>query len=112
MPYNKQTFLDGDVIPSEWANKLEKKLKEAYDILENCSIVKSNKDSNGIYQNVEYRRPDGTLYIGSVLYNGTSPQYTNRAEYIYDVDGTTLLMEQAFLITYDTDGDVVSEVRL
>ena len=72
-------------------------------------MEKFNKDSNGIYTQVDYKREDGTLYMRSVLSGGTSPQYTTRTITLYDVDGTTVLQTITHTLTYDSDGNVVSE---
>ncbi|WDU82261.1 hypothetical protein [Caloramator sp. Dgby_cultured_2] len=71
---------------------------------------KSGKDSNGIYTQVNYKREDGTLYMRSVLSGGTSPQYTTRTITVYDTDGTTALETITHTLTYDSDGNVVSEL--
>lgn len=73
-------------------------------------IEKSNKDSNGIYTQVDYKREDGTLYMRSVLSGGTSPQYTTRTITIYDTDGTTVLETITHTLTYDSDGNLISEL--
>lgn len=75
------------------------------------NVYKSGKDSNGIFTTVEYKRLDGTLYARSVLSGGTSPQYTTRTITYYDSDGTTVLKTDVYNLIYDTDGDLVSEVK-
>ncbi|BAD74830.1 MULTISPECIES: hypothetical protein [Geobacillus] len=77
----------------------------------NFQIYKSGKDSNGIFTIVEYKRADGTLYARSVLSGGTSPQYTTRTITYYAANGTTVLRTDTYTLTYDTDGDLISEVK-
>lgn len=75
------------------------------------STIKSNKDAEGIYTIVEQRRKtDGTLAVKAVLSGGTSPHYTTRTLTYYALDGTTVEKTETFSISYDTDGDFVSEV--
>lgn len=75
------------------------------------NIYKSGKDSSGIFTIVEYKRADGTLYARSVLSGGTSPQYTKRTITYYAADGTTVLLTDTYTLTYDADGDLISEVK-
>lgn len=74
------------------------------------STYKSIKDSNGIYTVVQHKRADGTLIMQSTLSGGTSPKYTTRTEVWYKIDGITVDVTKVYTITYDTDGNVVSEV--
>lgn len=75
------------------------------------NVYKSGKDNNGIYTIVEYKRTDDTLFARSVLSGGTSPQYTTRTVTYYDTDGTTVLRTDTYTLTYDTDGDLINEVK-
>jgi hypothetical protein len=75
------------------------------------NVYKSGKDSNGIFTIVEYKRADGTLFARSELSGGTSPQYTTRTITYYDTDGTTVLKTDTFILTYDADGELISEVE-
>lgn len=73
--------------------------------------AKLNKDTNGVWVEIDKKRKtDGTLAIKSVLSGGTSPQYTTRTVTYYGTDGTTEIKTETFTISYDTDGDVSSEV--
>lgn len=75
------------------------------------SKSKSNKDAEGIFTTVEYRRKsDNSLAIKAVLSGGTSPQYTTRTITYYALDGTTVEKTETFSLSYDADGDYVSEV--
>jgi hypothetical protein len=73
-------------------------------------IFKSNKDENDIFTTVEYKRPDGTLAIRSVLSGGTSPLYTTRTITYYGLDGTTVEKTTLRTLSYDDDGILISEV--
>jgi hypothetical protein len=75
------------------------------------NVYKSGKDANGIFTIVEYKRANGTLYARSVLSGGASPQYTTRTITYYDTDGTTVLKTDTFVLTYDADGELISEVK-
>jgi hypothetical protein len=77
----------------------------------NFNVYKSGKDSNGIFTTVDYKRPDGTLYARSVLSGGTSPQYTTRTITYYDTNGTTVIRTDVYALTYDANGDLISEVK-
>lgn len=74
------------------------------------STYKLNPDSEGIFTEIQYKRPDGTLIMKSVLSGGTSPQYTTRTETEYEQDGTTVKSTRIYTISYDADGNVISEV--
>lgn len=74
-------------------------------------IIKSNKDSEGIFTTVKYRRKsDDTLSKQSVLSGGTTPQYTTRTVTYYKADGITVLKTDVFTLSYDSDGILISEV--
>lgn len=75
------------------------------------SIVKSGKDNEGIFTTVTYKRKsDNTIFAKSVLSGGTSPQYTTRTLTFYNADGITVKATKIYALSYDTDGDLVSEV--
>lgn len=71
---------------------------------------RSNKDSNGTYTEVNYLRPDGSLYAKSVLSGGTANQYSTNTITYYAGDGTTVLLIDVIPLSYDADGDLISEV--
>jgi hypothetical protein len=74
-------------------------------------MVKSNKDVNGTFTQVDYKRKtDGTLSQRSVLSGGTSPQYTTQTVTYYGTDGITVVKTDIFALSYDSDGDLLSEV--
>ncbi|MEN0587102.1 tail fiber protein [Kurthia gibsonii] len=87
-------------------NAVRKKVDQS-----SLKMTKSNKDSNGIYTTVTYsRKSDGSKFAASVLSGGTSPQYTTRTVTYYGIDGTTVEKTDTFTLTYDADGDLLSEV--
>lgn len=73
-------------------------------------ITKSNKDANGIFTTIQYKRSDDTLAIKSVLSGGTSPQYTTRTITYYGLDGATAEKTTTHTLSYDIDGVLISEV--
>jgi len=66
------------------------------------SSYATNMDSNGIYVNNEWKRPDTTTYCKSTL-TGTSPNYTSIKVDYYDVAGTTIINTITWNLTYDTN---------
>lgn len=86
-------------------NAVRKKVEQS-----DYKVVKRNKDEEGIFTVVEYRRKsDDTLAIKSVLSGGISPQYTTRTITYYGVDGETIEKTSVFTLYYDDDGDLVGE---
>lgn len=84
-------------------------IKNSLDDIKTHSTYKLNKDPNGIYTEIQLRRIDGTLYMKSVLY-GTSPKYNSRTVTEYALDGITVINDKKFMITYDDDDNMLSEV--
>ncbi len=82
------------------------------DQLTNFKKVKSSKDANGIFTVVEYRRiVNDTLYMKSTLSNPDARgNYQTDTRVYYKADGATVDSTVVVTITYDADGDVVSEV--
>lgn len=81
------------------------------DLTDDLKVIKSNKDTNGIFTTVTYRRKmDNTLFATSVLSGGTSPSYTTRTITYYEANGTTVRKTVTFTLSYDADGALVSEV--
>lgn len=81
------------------------------DKTDDLKTAKTNKDANGIYTTVTYRRKaDNSLYATSVLSGGTSPSYTTRTITYYESNGTTVRKTVTFTLSYDTDGVLISEV--
>lgn len=87
------------------------KLSTDVGTLKKLSKVRSNKDSNGIFTTVTYKRKsDGTIYAKSVLSGGTSPNYTTKTETFYGTDGTTVIETNVYNVSYDSDGDWIGEL--
>lgn len=76
----------------------------------NLSTYKLGKDENEIYTDIQLKRRNGTLAIRSVLSGGTSPNYTNRTITEYALNGSTVVKTTTYALTYDTDGNLISEV--
>lgn len=88
----------------------EKWDKAAIDATIALQTKKTNKDANGIYTSVgKYRKSTGTLYQLSVLSGGTSPLYTTRTVTNYAEDGITEIAKNIYTLTYDADGQLISE---
>lgn len=83
-------------------------INEVYE--NNFLLNKSAKDENGIFTIVKYMRSNGKLFLVSTLYGGSSPNYTNRKLEYYNLDGVTIYKTINRTLSYDTDGDFVSEV--
>lgn len=63
------------------------------------SSIATNIDEEGIYQNIEWKRKDNTIYAKSTLI-GTYP-YPQIKIYYYDEDGTTIVKTITWDLTYD-----------
>lgn len=74
------------------------------------SVVRSDEDINNIFTTVSHFRADGTLYRQSVLSGGTSPNYTTRTITYYLEDGQTAKSVQTYVLTYNANGVLVSEM--
>lgn len=74
------------------------------------SCIKSNRDDNGIYTLVTYKRADNTIYKTSELSNPVDGNYTTQTITYYQADGLTVDKTEVYTITYNADGDVESEV--
>lgn len=75
------------------------------------SIIKSNKDAEGIFTTVTYKRKsDNTVYCISTLSGGISPYYETRTEVYFDKTGTEVEKTNVYTLSYDEDGELVSEV--
>ena len=73
------------------------------------NLYRSNKDANGVFATLEWKRLDLTLQKKSVLSGGTSPKYTTRTVNYYENDGIAVKLTKVFTLTY-TDDDLTSEV--
>ena len=80
--------------------------------LSKYQTVKSGKDAEGMFTVIEYKTKETTpiLVMKSTLSGGTAPQYTTRTEEWYASDGVTVEETISYSLSYDADGDLVSEV--
>jgi hypothetical protein len=74
------------------------------------STYRSAKDSNGKFTQIDKKRSNGTLFSRSILSGGTSPLYTSRTETLYATNGSTVTGTKIYTLSYDSDGDMISEV--
>lgn len=83
----------------------------ADDMLHNSdvSLYRLNKDVNGVFTELQYKRSDGALFKKSVLSGGTSPKYTTRTVTYYKADGITINATKIYTEVYTGD-DLTSEV--
>ncbi len=93
----------------------EAALQQVGDTLKNMqqklSNYKSSKDTNGIFSIVECKRKDGTIFRKQILSDpDTNGNYRKQTINFYDESGTKIIGTDVYVITYDTDGDVISEV--
>lgn len=79
---------------------------------EGYSVECSNKDASGIFTTIEFRDVLGNLRKRSVLSGGTSPAYTTRTVTFFAADGITQTGQRIYSITYDSDGDFLSEIEV
>lgn len=79
---------------------------------EGYSVECSNKDASGIFTTIEFRDSLGNLRKRSVLSGGTSPAYTTRTVTFFAADGITQTGQRIYSITYDSDGDFLSETEV
>lgn len=79
---------------------------------EGYSSICSNKDANGIFTTIDFKDATDTLRKKSVLSGGTSPSYTTRTVTYYASDGVTVTSTRVYTLTYDGDGDLLSEVEV
>lgn len=82
--------------------------KDVIDRDNTLRMVRSGKDSNAIFTVVNWEDEFGRIVKTSTLSGGTSPEYTTRT-IEYKHNGTTFETIVTTL-TYDGDGDLVSEV--
>jgi hypothetical protein len=78
----------------------------------NIETHRSGKDTNGKFVTIDYKRQDATLFMKSVL-SGTIDalgNYPTRTETYYALNGITVLKTITYTRTFDSDGDIISEV--
>lgn len=77
----------------------------------NYNSYANNKDSNGVYRIIEYKRENETLYMKSTLSNpDANGNYMKDTWQFYDDVGTTIIKTINWNLTYDVDGDLMSKV--
>jgi len=74
-----------------------------------ASVERKGKDEEGIFTKIEWKRGDGTLFKVSEL-QGDSPEYDTRTITFYEEDGETVKEEFTLDLSYDEEGNIVSEV--
>lgn len=96
---------------AEDIGSLSTQMADLTEELDNYNSYASNKDVNGAYTVVDFKRVDGTLYMKSTLSNAdTDGNYqTDTLEY-FDIDGKTLLKTETWTLTFDVDGNIISKV--
>ncbi len=77
---------------------------------EEMSVYKLNKDGYGVFTEIRWQRPDGTLARKMVLSDGTPPFYTTKIVTYYEENGITVKEIKQYALTYDQDNDLTSEV--
>lgn len=97
----------GKAVPRN--TEIENHLNDNTPHREAATLHRKNKDENGIYTRLEWYRADGTLFKTSEL-EGESPQYATRRVKFYAEDGQTLVQEIVYILTYDENGELISEV--
>ena len=106
----------GDTIPALAANMqiindaVETHLSDYAAHGDILSRYRTDKDAEGIFITIEWKRPDGTLAKKSVLSGGTSPQYEIRTVTYYKTDGIIVKETVIYDQFYDVDGDWTHEV--
>ena len=70
---------------------------------------RSDKDENGIFTVVTYKRPNNTIFRTSTLSGGISPEYTLRTVRYFAEDGETILDTVYYALSYE-DGELVNEI--
>ncbi|TBL21820.1 hypothetical protein EYB35_00205 [Bacillus paranthracis] len=94
---------------------VEAALQQIGDILKNLqlkvSVYRSNKTANGIFATVEWKTKAGVLARKAVLSDqDTNGNYRKQTITFYAENGITVIGTDVYVITYDADGDVTSEV--
>ncbi len=66
------------------------------------SSIATNKDAQGVYKNIEWKRTNNTLYAKSMLV-GNMPLYAQVKVDYYDEDGDVIIKTITWDLTYDSD---------
>ncbi|MCW6124333.1 hypothetical protein [Clostridium sporogenes] len=79
--------------------------------LESYNYYAYNKDGEGIFTIVDYKRNDNTLYMKSTLSNPNSNgNYQTNTWNFYNDTGSKIIKTIIWTINYDEEGDIISEV--
>lgn len=79
-------------------------------VTDGLSVFRTDRDANGIFVTTTWKRLDGTTAKTAVfsLPDGSS-RYTNRTDTIYDLNGTTILVQRTFVLSYNGFDEVIQE---
>ena len=92
------------------ADALNRQTGDARYVKRQLHVERDDKDADDIFRTVRQVRSDGTLFMESVLGpEGEGPEYPERTVTWYEGDGTTVRDTITYDLTYDADGDLISE---
>jgi len=93
-------------------NYIQKKLPTAFlqAIPANANLVKSGKDSNGVYLVYTWDLTTPITGMPGKWVSTLSADYLTRTVQVYDSDKTTLLSTYTFARVLDSDGSLISEI--
>ena len=79
-------------------------------VTDGLSVYRTGRDANGIFVTTTWKRTDGTTAKTAVfsLPDGSS-RYTRRIDTIYDLNGTTILVQRTFFLSYNGFDEVIQE---
>lgn len=112
--FKKDTASQLADITKQHENLEESINKDIFKIIEKLecySSYASDKDINGIYKTVTFKRTNGTIYMVSKLSNPDSNyNYTKNVWEFKNDKGTTTVKTYTWNLTYDEDSDIVTRV--
>ncbi len=82
-------------------------------VTDGLSVYRTDRDISGNFVTTTWKRTDGTTAKTAVfsLPDGSN-RYTRRTDTIYDVGGTTMLVQRTFTLTYNGFDQLVDEVLI
>ncbi|WP_460299606.1 phage tail protein [Clostridium botulinum] len=90
---------------------INKDISKIIEKLECYSSYASDKDINGVYKTVTFKRKDSTIYMMSKLSSPDSNyNYTKNTWEFKNDTGTTTIKTYTWTFTYDTDGNIINRV--
>jgi len=90
---------------------INKDISKIIEKLECYSSYASDKDINGIYKTVTFKRTNGTIYMVSKLSNpDNNGNYTKNILDFKNDAGVTTVKIYTWTFTYDTDGNIINRV--